>query len=185
MDITETAIPDVKIFVPHAHEDARGAFSETYSARRYAAHLPGLTFVQDNESRSAKPFTIRGLHFQAPPFAQAKLVHVVQGRIFDVAVDIRKGSPTYGHWVSEELTADNRKQLFAPLGFLHGFMTLEPDTIVSYKVTNYYDKASDNAVHWASPSLDIAWPVSPTNTVFSEKDASAVDFDAFDSPFSA
>lgn len=185
MDVIKTAIPDIKIFVPAAHEDARGAFSETFNARRYADHLPGLTFIQDNESRSAKPFTIRGLHFQTPPHAQAKLVRVVQGRIFDVVVDIRKGSPTYGQWVSEELTAENRKQLLAPVGFLHGFMTLAPDTVVSYKVTNYYDGPSDSAVHWASPSLNIAWPASAANTIHSEKDATAIDFDEFDSPFSA
>ncbi len=184
MDVIETALPDVKVFVPPAFEDARGAFSETYSARRYGPHAPGLVFVQDNESRSAKPFTVRGLHFQAPPFAQAKLVRVAQGRIFDVAVDARKGSPTYGKWVGEELSAANRKQLLAPVGFLHGFMTLEPDTVVAYKVTDYYDEASDGAVHWASPSLSIAWPAPPEKATLSEKDAAAVDFDRFESPFS-
>jgi len=183
MDVIDTELPGVKIFVPASFSDPRGAFSETYSAHRYADHVAGLTFVQDNESRSARPFTIRGLHFQAPPCAQAKLIRVVRGRVFDVAVDIRKGSPTYGHWVSEELTADNRKQLFAPAGFLHGFMTLEPDTIVAYKVTDFYNAALDGAVHWASSTLGIPWPASPKDVVASEKDAAAVDFSAFETPF--
>ncbi len=185
MDVIETAIPDVKIFIPPAFEDARGAFVETYNQRVYAPRAPGLIFVQDNESRSEKSFTVRGLHFQAPPFAQAKLVRVARGRIFDVVVDVRKNSPTYGKWIGEELTAANRKQLLAPVGFLHGFMTLEPDTIVAYKVTNYYDKASDGAVNWASPSLGIDWPATPNNAILSEKDAAAIDFDSFESPFSA
>ncbi len=184
MDIIETAIPDVKVFVPPAFEDSRGAFSETFSHRLYAEHTPDVLFVQDNESRSVKRFTVRGLHFQAPPFEQTKLVRVVRGRIYDVTVDARKGSATYGKWVGEELSAANRKQLLAPAGFLHGFMTLELDTIVAYKVTNYYDKASDGAVHWASPSLNISWPAPAENVILSEKDASAVDFSAFESPFS-
>lgn len=183
MDVTDTTLPGVKIFTPASFADARGAFSETYNARRFDEHVAGLTFIQDNESHSAKPFTIRGLHYQAPPCAQAKLIRVVRGKIFDVAVDVRKGAPTYGQWVSEILSADNRRQLFVPAGFLHGFMTIEADTIVNYKVTDYYSAALDGAVHWASPSLAISWPAAPSDAIMSEKDAAAVDFDAFESPF--
>jgi len=184
MEVRETTLPGVKIFTPKLHEDSRGGFSETYNKQTFDSHAPDLEFVQDNESFSAAAFTIRGLHYQAPPAAQAKLVRCVQGRIFDVVVDIRNGSPTYGQWVSEELSRKNRKQLLAPEGFLHGFMTLEPDTIVAYKVTNFYDKAADGAVHWASPALSIDWPVGADHAKLSEKDANAVDFAQFSSPFS-
>lgn len=183
MKIHETKLSEVKVFTPAVYSDARGDFSETYAERRYAEHVAGVSFIQDNESRSAKPFTIRGLHYQAPPCAQGKLIRVVHGKIYDVAVDIRNGSPTYGHWVSEILSANNRRQLFAPAGFLHGFMTLEPDTVVNYKVTDYYNAALDGAVHWASPTLGIPWPASPADIVVSDKDAAAVDFNAFESPF--
>lgn len=184
MDVFETTIPDVKVFVPAVYEDSRGFFSETYNEQRLSAHAPGLKFVQDNESYSAKAHTLRGLHHQAPPFAQTKLVRCTRGRIFDVAVDVRKGSPTYGAWVGVELSAANRKQLLAPAGFLHGFLTLEPDTIVSYKVTAFYDAKADGAVHWASPSLAIDWPAPAANITLSEKDARAIDFAEFQSPFS-
>ena len=184
MDVKETGIVGVKIFTPLRFEDPRGYFSEVYTQNKFAPHTDGAVFVQDNESCSAAPFTVRGLHYQAPPFAQAKLVRVLKGRIFDVAVDVRKGSPTYGAWVGEELSAENGRQLFAPVGCLHGFMTLEPDTIVAYKVSDFYDKASDGAVFWASKGIGIPWPAPARKAVLSEKDADAIDFDAFDSPFS-
>lgn len=183
MDVQETDIPAVKIFTPPAFGDDRGYFSETYNQKKFEARAPGLVFVQDNESLSKEPYTVRGLHYQAPPFAQDKLVRVLRGRIFDVAVDVRSGSPTYGQWVGEELSADNRKQLLAPIGFLHAFMTLEPDTVVAYKVTNFYDKASDGAVYFASASLGIDWPAPAEKAVLSEKDAAAVKFEDFKTPF--
>lgn len=185
MEIIDTTIADVKIFKPTAIEDARGYFSESYNQRALSPILGDIAFVQDNESYSVKPFTVRGLHYQAPPFAQAKLVRVLAGRILDVVVDARKSSPTYGNWTATELSAENRRQLFAPVGFLHGFMTLEADTIVAYKVSEYYDPASDGAVHWASPSLGIAWPAAPEKAILSDKDSAATDFSAFESPFSA
>ncbi len=183
MDVVATHIPDVKLFTPRLFDDERGYFTETYTKSKFAPHAPGLEFVQDNESYSKEAYTVRGLHFQAPPFAQDKLVRVIRGRIFDVAVDIRKGSPTYGQWAAAELSSENRKQLLAPKGFLHGFMTLEPDTLVAYKVSNFYDKASDRAVLWSSPELAIAWPAPPAAATLSEKDAAAEAFSAFQSPF--
>ena len=143
----------------------------------------GVEFVQDNESYSKEAYTVRGLHYQSPPHAQDKLVRVVKGRILDVVVDIRTRSNSYGKWTSAELSADNGKQLFVPKGFLHGFMTLEPDTIVAYKVTNFYDGPSDGAVFWASESLGIDWPVAVGKAVLSDKDAAAPPFEAFRSPF--
>lgn len=183
MDVALTAIPDVKIFTPRVFEDARGYFTETYNQSKFDPHAPDLTFVQDNESYSREIYTVRGLHYQTPPFAQDKLVRVLRGRIFDVAVDVRKGSPTYGKWVGAELSAENKKQLLAPIGFLHAFMTLEPDTVVAYKVTNFYNGPSDGAVFWASPSLGIDWPAGPDRAVLSDKDSAAPDFDSFQSPF--
>lgn len=183
MEIVETALPGVKIFIPKRFSDSRGFFSETYTDHKYVPHTDGLKFVQDNESLSHKIYTVRGLHYQAPPFAQDKLVRVVSGRIFDVAVDVRSGSQTYAKWVGAELSAENGKQLLVPAGFLHGFMTLEPDTLVNYKVTNVYDGPSDGAVHWASPSLGINWPAGPDKAVLSDKDAAAQLFEDFKTPF--
>lgn len=183
MEVLSKEIPDVKIFIPRVFEDSRGYFLETYTRSKFDPHAPGLDFVQDNESYSHEIYTVRGLHYQAPPFAQDKLIRVLRGRIFDVAVDVRKRSTTYGQWVGEELSQDNRKQLLAPKGFLHGFMTLEPDTIVAYKVTNFYDGPSDGAVFWASESLGIDWPAPPGKAVLSDKDAAAPPFEAFRSPF--
>ena len=183
MDVAETAIPDVKIFTPRVFEDDRGYFTETYTQNKFDPHAPGLSFVQDNESFSRDKFTVRGLHYQAPPFAQDKLVRVLKGRILDVAVDVRKGSATFGKWVAEELSFENKKQLLAPKGFLHGFMTLEPDTLVAYKVTDFYNGEADGAVFWASPTLAIDWPATPDQATLSAKDAAARDFSQFASPF--
>ena len=183
MDVAATALADVKVFTPKVFEDNRGYFTETYNAARFDDHAPGLTFVQDNESYSRAAYTVRGLHYQAPPHAQDKLVRVLKGAIFDVAVDIRTGSPTFGQWVGETLSAENKKQLLVPVGFLHGFMTLEPDTLVAYKVTRHYDAAADGAVFWASPELDIKWPAGAEGAVLSDKDASARGFSSFQSPF--
>jgi dTDP-4-dehydrorhamnose 3,5-epimerase len=170
LEVTSTAIPDVKVLLPKAFGDARGVFSETWNELRFAEHGIKLNFVQDNQSWSAPAGTIRGLHFQSPPKAQDKLVRVVRGRILDVAVDLRRASPTYGRWVAEELSAANRKQLLVPVGFAHGFCTLEPDTEVFYKVTEYYSPANDHGIAWDDPDLAISWPVTKDKAVLSEKD---------------
>lgn len=170
MQITQLAIEAVKLIVPKRFGDNRGFFSETYNARTLAD--AGITdaFVQDNHSLSAEVGTIRGLHFQKPPYAQGKLVRVVRGSILDVAVDLRTGSPTYGQHVSAELSAENWAQLFVPVGFAHAFCTLEPNTEVIYKVTDYYAPEADAGVLWSDPDLAINWPVSPDKAVLSEKD---------------
>jgi len=183
MDVENTALPDVKILTPRRFEDARGYFMETFTETKFAPHIAGMRFVQDNESFSKEAFTVRGLHYQRPPFAQDKLVRAVRGAIFDVAVDVRRASPTYGRWVGVELSAENRRQLLAPKGFLHGFMTLVPDTLVAYKVTEYYDGPSDGAVYWASPELGIEWPAGEAAATLSAKDAAAPRFAEFVSPF--
>lgn len=181
MVVAETKIPDVKVFTPRVFDDARGYFFESFSQRKFEAHAPGLVFVQDNESYSKERYTVRGLHYQAPPHAQDKLVRVLRGRVFDVAVDIRKGSPTFGQWVGEELSAENKRQLLAPAGFLHGFMTLEPETVVAYKVTAFYDADADGAVHFASAG--VGWPAAVGKAILSDKDAAAPPFSEFASPF--
>ncbi len=170
LEITSTAIPDVKVLLPKAFGDGRGTFSETYNAARLAEHGITLSFVQDNQSWSALVGTIRGLHFQSPPKAQDKLVRVIRGRILDVAVDLRRTSPTYGKWVAEELSGQNRKQVLVPVGFAHGFCTLEPDTEVLYKVTDFYSPANDFGIAWDDPDLAISWPVARDKVVLSEKD---------------
>ncbi len=168
--IIDPALPDVKIIKPRRFEDARGFFVETYSRRALAAE--GITgeFVQDNHSRSNSAGTVRGLHFQIPPFAQTKLVRCPAGRIFDVAVDIRRGSPSYGRHVAVELSAENGWQLLIPAGFAHGFATLEPGTELQYKVTADYSPAHDAGIFWNDPALAIPWPVDPARAVLSDKD---------------
>ena len=170
LEVTPTAIPDVKVLLPKAFGDARGTFSETWNAARFAEHGIKLNFVQDNQSWSAPAGTVRGLHFQSTPKAQDKLVRVLRGRILDVAVDLRRASPTYGKWVAEELSAQNRKQLLVPVGFAHGFCTLEPDTEVLYKVTDFYSPANDFGIAWDDPDLAISWPVRKSDAVLSDKD---------------
>ena len=170
LEVTPTAIPDVKVLLPKAFGDARGTFSETWNAQRFAEHGIKLNFVQDNQSWSAPAGTVRGLHFQSSPKAQDKLVRVLRGRILDVAVDLRRASPTYGKWVAEELSAQNRKQLLIPIGFAHGFCTLEPDTEVMYKVTDFYSPAHDFGIAWDDPDLAINWPVRKDLAVLSDKD---------------
>jgi dTDP-4-dehydrorhamnose 3,5-epimerase len=178
-------IDGVAVVHPKKFVDARGYFVETYNARTYVDAGIAATFVQDNQSLSVERGTIRGLHFQLPPEPQAKLVRVIQGAIFDVAVDLRRGSPTYGRWCAAKLTAEGGEQLFVPRGFAHGFCTLEPDTIVAYKVDGYYAPACDSGFRWDDPVLDIAWPVPPDRVIVSEKDAKLGGFAGFDSPFVA
>ncbi len=183
MEMTRLAIPDVIRLVPRRFGDDRGYFSETWNQRRLdEAGIP-LTFVQDNQSYSAKTGTVRGLHFQSPPNAQAKLVRVIRGSILDVAVDIRRGSPSYGQWVSAALSAEDGAQLLVPSGFLHGFITREPDTEVSYKVDGYYAADCDGAIRFDDPLLAIDWGIEAKDAVLSHKDAKAPGFDGFQSPF--
>lgn len=163
--------------------DDRGWFSETYSEARLAAEGIHQRFVQDNQSCSTFVGTVRGLHFQRPPHAQAKLVRCIRGRIIDYAVDLRKGSPTYGQYVSAELTAENGWQLYVPVGFGHGFVTLEPDTEVAYKVTDVYAPDCDGGIVWNDESIGIDWPLPETGVVLSGKDQTLPTLAEFDSPF--
>ena len=177
------AISDVKLVTPMRFEDTRGYFSETYNAESYKKAGIAVDFIQDNHSFSSLVATVRGLHFQAPPFAQAKLVRVVRGAILDVAVDVRKDSPTYGKWVRAVLSSGNGVQMFVPRGFLHGFVTLQAATEVLYKVDGPYSKAHDGAVLWNDPDLAIDWGISPANAILSAKDIAAQKFAEFLSPF--
>jgi dTDP-4-dehydrorhamnose 3,5-epimerase len=170
LSVEETAIPDVKIITPKRIGDHRGYFSETYNRHRFAEAGITIDFVQDNQSLSATVGTIRGLHFQSAPFAQNKLVRVLHGRILDVAVDIRRSSQTYGQHVAVELSAENGRQLLVPIGFAHGFCTLEPDTEIHYKVSAYYSAANDHGLAWDDPAIGIAWPTDPGSAVLSDKD---------------
>ena len=171
MQITSLAIPEVKLVRPVKHGDARGFFSETYARRDFeAAGIIG-ELVQDNQSLSAATGVVRGLHFQIPPHAQAKLVRVVRGAILDVAVDIRHGSPTFGEHVTAELSAENWCQLWVPKGFAHGFCTLAPMTEVVYKVSDYYAPDCDKGMFWSDPALAIRWPVAAMAATVSAKDA--------------
>lgn len=171
MQIDPTALPDVLILTPRRFGDARGWFMETWNAQRMADAGLDLPWVQDNHSFSAAKGTLRGLHFQSPPRAQDKLVRCTRGAILDVAVDIRTGSPSYGHHVAVELTPENGRQLFVPKGFLHGFVTLTDDTEVQYKCTDLYAPENDGAVRWDDPAIGIDWGT--TSPTLSDKDARA------------
>ena len=180
LDIRKTALPEVIVLTPRRFGDARGFFSESWNRDRMAGLGLDFAFVQDNHSLSAQAGTIRGLHFQSLPHAQDKLVRCGRGALFDVAVDIRKGSPTYGQWVGEELTFENGRQLLVPAGFLHGFLTREPDTEIIYKCTDYYAPDCDGAVRWDSCGIDWGFEGTP---VLSDKDAAAPALADFESPF--
>ncbi len=171
MEVTTTAIPDVKIVTPRRHGDSRGFFAEIYNRRTWADHGLDFDFAQDNLSLSATVGTVRGLHFQAPPHAQAKLVSVLHGAALDVAVDIRAGSPSFGHHVAIPLSAEDGRQLLIPVGFAHGFCTLRPDTLFAYKVTGYYAPDHDKGVLWSDPALGIDWPVTAAAAIVSDRDA--------------
>lgn len=183
MEVRDTRIPEVKVLTPKRFGDHRGYFAETWKAARMAEAGLDLDFVQDNESLSAEPGTLRGLHYQAPPFAQAKLVRCGTGAILDVAVDARRGSPTYGQWVAERISAKDGNQILVPRGFLHGFVTLVPQTLVIYKVDSVYDKESDGGVHCFDPDLGIDWGLSPEEATLSGKDQKAPAFRDWVSPF--
>lgn len=180
MNIEKTNLEGVLLLTPARFGDARGYFSESWNRQRLLDHGIDLDFVQDNHSMSAQTGTVRGLHFQSPPAAQDKLVRCGRGRLYDVAVDIRKGSPTYGQWTGAELSAENGKQLLVPKGFLHGFVTLEPDTEILYKCTDYYAPKCDGAVRWDSCGID--WPIEG-EAILSDKDKVAPALADFDSPF--
>ena len=170
MDVQEFKIKELKLIIPKRFSDARGYFQETWSDRVYRDALGQVDFVQDNLSLSLRKGTLRGLHFQRPPCAQGKLVRVGRGSIFDVAVDIRKGSSTYGQYVAVTLNAADGAQFWVPPGFLHGFCTLEDNTEVCYKTTSYYSPSHDAGVVWNDPELEIKWPIDAGSVVLSEKD---------------
>lgn len=173
MQIEDTAFPEVKILTPRRFGDQRGWFAETWSRRHFAEVGIIVDFVQDNVSYTANKGVIRGLHYQAVPCAQAKLVQVLRGRVLDVAVDIRKASPTFGRYVAVELDAASGRMLYVPCGFAHGFCTLEEDVLFTYKVSDYYSPANDRAILWSDPDIGISWPVDTVDVIVSAKDGAA------------
>ncbi len=180
MTVTETPLAGVLLIEPRVFGDARGFFCETYQAERYAEAGIATRFVQDNVSRSGRG-TLRGLHFQAPPHAQAKLVSCLDGSVFDVAVDLRIGSPTYGQWFGAELSAANMRQMFVPEGFAHGFVVTSETALFSYKVSGVYAPQTEGSVRWDDPDLAISWPLE--TPVLSKKDVAAPPLSALLSPF--
>jgi len=180
MEIIQTEIPAVQIIKPTVFEDSRGYFFESYNKEKFLASGIDQNFVQDNESKSMKG-VLRGLHFQRPPFAQGKLVRVMKGAVLDVAVDLRKMSPTYGKWTSVVLTENNKWMYWVPPGFAHGFATLEDETVFFYKCTNVYNKASEGSIRWDDPDLGVDWSID--SPILSDKDKIAPLFKDFISPF--
>jgi dTDP-4-dehydrorhamnose 3,5-epimerase len=176
--------PDLpRIITPKRHLDPRGWFSETFHEQRLQELGVSCRFVQDNQSSSRSAGTLRGLHFQIPPRAQAKLIMVLRGRILDVAVDLRRSSPTYGRYVTIEISADTGQQVYIPVGFAHGFLTLTDDVLVMYKVSDYYAPACDSGIRWDDPDIAIPWPMSATDLIISDKDRRLPRLAEFDSPF--
>ena len=172
----------ILLITPHHFGDQRGFFAETYSRQKYAEMGIAVEFVQDNHSLSRDVGTLRGLHFQAPPHAQGKLVRCGRGAIFDVVVDIRRGSPTYAQWIGYEVSAENGHQIYVPIGFAHGFVTLEPDSEIVYKCSDYYAPEAEGALRWSDMDIGIEWPLK-CNPTLSEKDAIAPFLKGFKSPF--
>ena len=183
MLIEPTPIDGLLLLTPRRFGDHRGFFAETYKAHALVKHGIREQFVQDNHSLSAQVGTLRGLHFQVPPHAQAKLVRCGRGALFDVAVDIRKGSPTYGKWFGAELSFESGRQLFIPAGFAHGFVTREPDTEIVYKCSDYYAPETEGALRFDDPDIGIDWGLNGVPAILSEKDAAAGFLADFDSPF--
>ncbi len=173
MEVIPLAIPDVKVIVPKKFGDHRGFFIETFSRQKMAPHGLDFEFVQDNHSMSAAVGTVRALHYQLPPFAQGKLIRVLRGSVLDVAVDVRRGSPTFGKFVTEVLSAENGRMMWVPIGFAHGFETLEPNTEVAYKVTNYYAPTHERGIRWNDPAIGVPWKVAEGQATLSGKDAVA------------
>lgn len=182
MEVIKTDIEGVVIIEPRIFRDPRGYFFESFSAREFCERVADVTFVQDNESMSSRG-VMRGLHFQRPPYTQAKLVRCVRGRVLDVAVDIRKGSPTYGKHVAIELTEDNHRQLFIPHGFAHGFAVLSDTAHFLYKCDTYYHPEADGGISIQDASLGIDWQIDPSEAVLSDKDLKHALLQDFDSPF--
>lgn len=182
MNVIKTDIEGLVIIEPRLFRDARGYFFESFSEREFAEKVAPVKFVQDNESRSSYG-VLRGLHFQKPPYAQAKLVRVVKGRVLDVAVDLRKGSPTYGKYVAVELSEDNHLQFFLPRGFAHGFCVLSDEVVFQYKCDNYYAPQSEGAVIWNDPDLGIDWRIPQEDVVLSDKDRCHPTFKELDDVF--
>lgn len=182
MNVIKTDIEGVVVIEPRVFDDARGYFFESYSKRRFDEAVRPVEFVQDNESMSTRG-VIRGLHFQRPPFSQSKLVRCVRGAVLDVVVDIRRGSPTYGRHIAVELTGENRRQLFVPRGFAHGFAVLSDEAVFQYKCDNYYHPESEGGISIADHSLGIDWRIDPTEAILSEKDLRNPMFSDFESPF--
>jgi dTDP-4-dehydrorhamnose 3,5-epimerase len=180
MQVTQTKLSGLLVIDPKVFGDERGYFFESFNEETYMEAGLVERFVQDNESRSGKG-VLRGLHFQEPPYAQGKLVRVARGAVMDVSVDIRKDSPTYGQWVAYELSEHNKRQLWIPAGFAHGFVTLEDDTIFIYKCSNVYKKESESSIRWNDPELNIDWGIS--NPIVSDKDKTAPLFKDLNSPF--
>ena len=183
MEIVKTELPGVVMLTPRRFGDARGFFSEVYNRDAYAGLGIDVEFVQDNHSLSREVGVVRGLHFQSPPHAQAKLVRVGAGRVLDVAVDIRRGSPTYGRWVGVELSAEAGNQLYIPAGFLHGFAVLEPNSELLYKCSDFYAPDCDGAVRFDDPDIGIDWGIDTATATLSDKDAKAPYLKDFQSPF--
>lgn len=176
MEYIKTGIEGPVIIEPRVFGDARGYFFESFSQRDFEAHVGPVSFVQDNESWSASRGVLRGMHFQKGDCAQAKLVRVARGRVLDVAVDIRPGSPTFGRFEKVELSAENKRMFFIPRGFAHGFLVLEDDTVFQYKCDNYYAPASEGSFRWDDPEVGIDWGVDPAMVILSEKDSKAPSF---------
>ena len=183
MEIKATALPGVLLLKPRRFADSRGYFVETYNQRILSDAGIGARFVQDNQSFSAKAGTIRGLHFQTPPAAQTKLVRALRGRVFDVAVDLRLGSPAFGRWIGETLTADGGEQLLIPSGCAHAFCTLDDNVEIAYKVDDFYTPKCDGGIIWNDPDIQIVWPVDSASVILSEKDAKLGLFRDFSTPF--
>jgi dTDP-4-dehydrorhamnose 3,5-epimerase len=182
MNVVKTNIPGVLIIEPRVFEDSRGYFFESFSQRVFSKEVADIQFVQDNESKSSYG-VLRGLHFQKPPYTQSKLVRVVRGRVLDVAVDIRKGSPTFGQWTSCELTEDNHRQFFIPKGFAHGFSVLSETAVFQYKCDEFYHPESEGAILWNDPQLNIDWQLPASDISLSEKDTKNPLLRDFESPF--
>ena len=181
--VTSTAIEAVKIITPRSFVDSRGELCETYNRDRFVEHGIALEFVQDTQSVSVKAGTIRGLHFQSSPAAQGKLARVLRGSMFGVAVDLRRSSPTYGKWTAERLSAADGKQMLVPVGFAHGFCTLEPDTHVFYKATASYSQPHDLGIAWNDPDLAIDWPVVSGKAILSDRDTRLPGFNSLPAYF--
>lgn len=183
MIVTKSDIEGILIIEPTLHSDDRGYFFESFNERDFA-EATGITthFVQDNESRSAEG-VVRGLHFQLPPFAQSKLVRVIEGEIFDIAVDIRRGSPTFGRYIAVRLSGKNHRQLYIPRGFAHGFVVVQGDAIVQYKCDNYYAPACERTIRWNDPKLNIDWGVDLQSVILSARDSEAATLDECDALF--